>query len=120
MNTSDTICAVSTPPGEGGIAVIRLSGPEAIAIAGKAWRGRPLADRPSHTAALGGITAADGALLDEVVATVFRAPASFTGEDVVEISCHGSRWIQRELVDRLCDLGARLPHPRQTPRTAVS
>lgn len=108
MDSIDTICAVSTPAGEGGLAVIRLSGPRAFEIADKAWRGRKLSEAPSHTAHFGTITAdASGTPLDEAVATLFRAPASFTGEDTVEFSCHGSRWIQREVMSRLVSLGAR-------------
>ena len=108
MDSIDTICAVSTPAGEGGLAVIRLSGPRAFEIADKAWRGRELSEAPSHTAHFGTITAdASGTPLDEAVATLFRAPASFTGEDTVEFSCHGSRWIQREVMSRLVSLGAR-------------
>ena len=108
MDSIDTICAVSTPAGEGGLAVIRLSGPRAFEIADKAWRGRKLSEAPSHTAHFGTITAdASGTPLDEAVATLFRAPASFTGEDTVEFSCHGSRWIQREVMSRLVSFGAR-------------
>lgn len=108
MDSIDTICAVSTPAGEGGLSVIRLSGPRAFEIADKAWRGRKLSEAPSHTAHFGTITAdASGTPLDEAVATLFRAPASFTGEDTVEFSCHGSRWIQREVMSRLVSLGAR-------------
>lgn len=101
-----TIAAISTPYGTGGIAVIRLSGPDAIAIADRVWRGRPLADAPSHTAHLGVITAADGSELDRAVATIFRGPRSFTGEDTVEFSVHGSKWIQREVTARLIEAGA--------------
>lgn len=101
-----TIAAISTPYGTGGIAVIRLSGPDAIAIADRVWRGRPLADAPSHTAHLGVITAADGSELDRAVATIYRGPRSFTGEDTVEFSVHGSKWIQREVTARLVEAGA--------------
>ena len=85
----DTICAVSTPHGMGGIAVIRVSGDDGLAIVQKRWQGKPLSEMASHTAHLGHIMDSTGELLDEVVLTVFRAPASFTGEDVVEISCYG-------------------------------
>lgn len=102
----NTIAAISTPYGIGGIAVIRLSGPDAIAIADRVWRGRPLAAAASHTAHLGVITAADGSELDRAVATIFRGPRSFTGEDTVEFSVHGSKWIQREVTARLVEAGA--------------
>jgi len=102
-----TIVAISTPYGTGGIAVVRLSGPDAIDVADRAWHGKSLASVLSHTAHLGIITADDSGLqLDQAVATVFRAPNSFTGEDTVEFSIHGSKWIQRQVVDRLVSLGA--------------
>lgn len=102
-----TIVAISTPYGTGGIAVVRLSGSEAIEIADRAWCGKSLVSVPSHTAHLGVITADDsGTRLDQAVATLFRAPNSFTGEDTVEFSIHGSKWIQRHVVERLVSLGA--------------
>ena len=103
----DTIVAVATPPGTGGIAVVRLSGPEALAIADSVWRGKALSEVTSHTAHLGEILSEDGSPIDNAVATVFRGPRSFTGEDTVEFSLHGSRWIQRATVARLTAAGAR-------------
>ncbi|MDD6141367.1 MAG: tRNA uridine-5-carboxymethylaminomethyl(34) synthesis GTPase MnmE [Bacteroidales bacterium] len=103
----DTICAISTPPGIGGIAVIRVSGSNAIPIVGKAWRGVDLAAAKSHTAHLGTIVDTDQRPLDQVVATIFRAPHTFTGEDVIEISCHGSVWIQQQIVATLIACGCR-------------
>ncbi len=96
-NPDDTICAISTAPGVGGIAVARVSGREALVKVSAIWKGKDLAVVPTHTAHLGKIIGPDGEILDEAVATVFRNPASFTGEDVVEISVHGSRWIQAQL-----------------------
>lgn len=116
--TADTIAAVSTPPGTGGIAVIRVSGPEAINIVAPAWKGKNLSEVPSHTATLGRFTATDGSLLDEAVATVFRKPRSFTGEDVVELSVHGSRWIQREILSDLIRRGARAAQPGEFTKRA--
>lgn len=113
-----TIVAISTPYGTGGIAVIRLTGPEALAIADRAWKGRPLAQADTHTARLGTIVAADGSALDQAVATVFRAPRSFTGEDTVEFSVHGSKWIQRQVVERLVQLGAAPASPGEFTRRA--
>ncbi len=104
---NDTICAISTPAGMGGIAVIRVSGKDAINNVMKSWRGKDLHNAVSHTAHLGQILTPDKETLDEVVATVFRSPNSFTGEDVVELSCHGSLWIQRQLVNLLIDNGCR-------------
>lgn len=113
-----TVTAISTPPGSGGIAVIRLSGPDALAIADRAWRGTSLSQAPTRTAHLGDIIDNDGNVLDRGVATVFRAPGSFTGEDTVEFSVHGSEWIQRSLVSLLCSLGAEPAGPGEFTRRA--
>lgn len=102
-----TIAAVATPAGQGGIAVVRVSGKDALDIVGDAWKGKDLREVASHTAHLGRYVATDGSMLDECVATVFRAPNSFTGENVVELGLHGSRWIQREVVADLVRRGAR-------------
>lgn len=116
----DTICAISTPAGVGGIAVARVSGQEAIRICDKIWRGKSLDGLASHTAHLGKIIDTDGNVLDEAVATVFRAPRSFTGEDVVELSVHGSIYIQRELIAALCESGARLADRGEFTRRAFA
>ena len=104
---SDTICAVSTPQGRGGIAVIRVSGPQALDIVGQRWQGKSLADMPSHTVHLGHLTDAMGDVLDQAVLTIYRTPNSFTGEDVVELACHGSTWIQQQVIQTLIDAGCR-------------
>lgn len=103
----DTICAVSTPHGMGGIAVIRVSGDDSLAMVQQRWKGKPLSEMVSHTAHLGYIVDSHGEILDEAVLTVFRAPNSFTGEDVVELSCHGSMWIQQQVIAALIDAGCR-------------
>ena len=103
----DTICAVSTPHGMGGIAVIRVSGDDSLAMVQQRWKGKPLSEMVSHTAHLGHIVDSHGEILDEAVLTVFRAPNSFTGEDVVELSCHGSMWIQQQVIATLIDAGCR-------------
>ena len=104
----DTICALSTPFGVGGIAVVRVSGKDAITVVDQLFRGKhPLSEALCHTAHFGSIVCGQ-TTLDEVVCTVFRAPHSFTGEDTVEISCHGSLFIQQELLRRLVDCGARM------------
>lgn len=118
MHNDTTITAICTPPGSGAIATIRLSGPEAIAIADTIWQGRPLTDTPSHTARLGTITDSDGQPLDQVLATIFRAPHSFTGEDTVEISCHGSRYIQQSILNALIDAGATPAAPGEFSQRA--
>ena len=106
-SNESTICAISTPHGTGGIAVIRISGPQAISYTSQCWKGAPIADMASHTAHLGNILFADGQMLDQVVLTIFRAPNTFTGEDVIEISCHGSMWIQQQIVNRLIECGCQ-------------
>lgn len=116
-----TICAISTPPGIGGIAIIRISGPEAIAIADRVWRGKSLGEAASHTAHLGVIVdPSTGNELDQAVATLFRGPRSFTGEDVVEFSVHGSRWIQTELINLLIRNGCRLADAGEFTRRAFT
>ncbi|SHK45517.1 tRNA uridine-5-carboxymethylaminomethyl(34) synthesis GTPase MnmE [Hymenobacter psychrotolerans] len=104
---SDTIVALSTPPGAGAIAVLRLSGPEAIALADAVFAGKQLRDQPGHTLHYGTIRD-DNRILDEVVVSLFRGPHSYTREDVVEISCHGSDYIVQELLLLFTRRGARL------------
>ena len=103
----DTICAISTAPGVGGIAVIRVSGNDAILITTRCWKGANIAEMKSHTALFGRIIDKNGDILDEVVLTLFRNPRSFTGEDVIEIACHGSSWIQQQIVNTLIECGCR-------------
>ena len=99
------IAAISTPHGLGGIAVIRVSGPGATTIVDCHFRpfreGHTLATRATHTLTFGQFISANGEVLDEVVCSLFRAPHSFTGEGVVEISCHGSLYIQQEIMNTL-------------------
>lgn len=118
MKEQDTICAVSTAPGVGGIAVVRVSGPEAVGVCDRIWKGKALTGVESHTAHLGHVCNAAGEQLDDAVATVFRGPKSFTGEDVVELSVHGSTYIQAELLHALCDNGARLAEAGEFTRRA--
>lgn len=118
--TETTICAISTPPGTGGIATARISGPEAIAICDTVWRGKALSSAASHTAHLGTVyDPASGQELDTAVALIYRAPRSFTGEDTVELSVHGSRWVQRELISLLIRRGAQLAEPGEFTRRAL-
>lgn len=117
---SDTICAISTAPGVGGIAVARVSGADAISIVDKVWRGRPLAAAATHTAHLGDILDTDGSILDQALATVMRAPGTYTGEDTVEISVHGSLYVQRRLIEVLVAAGARLADPGEYTRRAFA
>jgi tRNA modification GTPase len=109
MHSDDTIVAISTPPGRGGIGVVRLSGSQAFAIAGALVR--TTADAEPWRARLGELVDEAGEVVDEVVATWFRAPHSYTAEDVVEVSCHGSPVVLRFAVERALALGARLAEP---------
>ncbi len=109
----DTIAAIATPAGVGGIAVIRISGPESFAIVRKLFRGpTDPARAEGYTVHYGKIYDPDDhAPLDEVLVTVFRAPHSYTGEDVVEISCHGGRVVPNLILDAVIRAGARLARP---------
>lgn len=107
----NTICAISTPYGSGGIAVIRVSGTEAIPIVDKLFCGRKaLKETAGYTVHYGEIAQIDNRkeILDQVLVSVFRAPHSFTGEDVVEIACHGSMYIQQTLLQWLVDAGCQM------------
>lgn len=95
-----TIAAIATPPGEGAIGVIRLSGAEAITIADKIFYGKKLTQQPTHTIHFGKIKDGDE-VVDEVVASLYKGPKSYTGEDVVEISCHGSQYVLERVLE-LC------------------
>lgn len=115
---SDTIAAISTPAGCGGLAVIRISGKDAFEIGDKLWRGSSLRQAESHTVHLGDIIGSRGELLDRAVATVYHEGRSFTGENTVEFSIHGSRWIQREVMARLVESGARAAGPGEFTKRA--
>ena len=104
---SDTIVAVSTPRGVGGVAVVRLSGPQAREMALRHLSVDALEPRRSHFARFSD----GGSLIDEVLAVWFPAPHSYTGEEMVEISCHGSLYVQQAIVQALLDDGARLAEP---------
>jgi tRNA modification GTPase len=110
MKITETIVALSTPPGLGAIAVIRLAGSDAIAITDRIFRGKKLADVPTHTLHFG-VIEKDGVAIDEVVVSVFRGPKSYTGDDVIEISCHGSPYIQQQILSLLIAEGARMAKP---------
>ena len=110
MIHQNTIVALATPSGAGAIAIIRLSGKDAITIAAEVFnsiRGKELSKQKSHTVHLGNIV--DGnRIIDEVLATVFKNPNSYTGENVVEFSCHGSSYIQQEIIQLLLRKGCRM------------
>ena len=110
----ETIFAPATPPGTSAIAVVRVSGPETISICKKifvpAQKSTDLAKAPGYTAYYGTLRWKDS-VLDEVVLTLFRSPQSYTGEDIAEISCHGSPYIVRRLCEALADCGLRMARP---------
>ncbi len=106
----ETIAAIATPPGEGGVAVIRISGKEAIAIAAKIFSGK-VAMFESHRAYFGKVLSLEKEILDECLLMVMRAPRSYTGEDTVEIFCHGGRLITRRVLDAALSAGARPAGP---------
>ncbi len=105
-----TIAALATAPGEGAIAVLRISGPRAFPIAASIFSG-PLLRYASHTAHQGNILNADGSVLDSVLLLVMKGPRSYTGEDTVEISCHGGSLISRRVLERIFEAGARPAEP---------
>ncbi len=108
---SATIVALATPPGIGAIAVIRLSGSDAIDLTDRIFKGKKLSEQPSHTAHFGHLIDENDHLVDEVLVTVFHGPKSYTGENTVEISCHGSTYIQQEIIQLCLQNGARMAQP---------
>jgi len=106
MTNDQTIVALATPNGTGAIGIIRLSGPEAIAIANSVFKGKDLTKQSSHTIHFGNIVDGD-VVLDEVLVSIFVAPRSYTRENVVEISCHGSAYIIESIIKLLIKKGAR-------------
>ncbi len=122
MTVSDTIAAISTPPGEGAIALVRVSGANAVQIADKIFRGKEEPSRfASHVQHLGEIVGAENQLIDQVVLSIHRAPASYTGEDLVEISCHGGTLVSAKVLEACLRAGARAARPGEfTERAFLS
>ncbi len=114
---NDTIIAIATPPGIGAIGVIRISGEKAIEIINTIFTSKDLNAQPSHTLHVGIIKNNDE-VIDEVVVSLFKAPRSYTGENVVEISCHGSAFIQQKIIDACIEKGARLAKPGEFTQRA--
>lgn len=113
-NNNDTICAISTAPGRGAIAMIRISGPQALAVAESifdpAVKDLRLSDQKGYTLHYGNLFSQDE-LIDQVVIGIFKAPHSYTTEDIVEISCHGSPYIQQSIMETLINKGIRVAEP---------
>lgn len=122
MNPFDTIAAIATPPGNGGLAVIRISGRQAFEIADRVFKpsgkSAPLPSRaPTHSVHHGQILS-DGTLVDEVLVSLFRAPRSFTSEDTIEIGCHGGSIVTGKVLEATLKAGARLAEPGEFTRRA--
>ncbi|HTN06707.1 tRNA uridine-5-carboxymethylaminomethyl(34) synthesis GTPase MnmE [Agriterribacter sp.] len=113
----DTIVALATPPGIGAIGIIRLSGENSIAIADALFTGKNLSDQASHTLHVG-MLKNDKEELDEVVVSLYKAPKSYTGENIAEISCHGSPFIQQQIIAACIQKGARLAKPGEFTQRA--
>ena len=120
IRNEDTICAPATVPGTGAISVIRVSGPEALTIADKviSCRKGNISEAAGYTIKFGTVSDNSGAVLDEVLASVFRAPYSYTGENSVEISCHASSYIVSSLMQLLYEAGARAAEPGEFTQRA--
>ena len=119
-NSEECICALATPAG-GAIGIIRLSGSEAIRLTDKVFvsvSGKQLAATKPNTLHYGEIKDKDGHTIDDVLVSVFRAPHSYTGEDSTEISCHGSRYILQQVLQRLIEVGCRQAEPGEYTRRA--
>ena len=116
----DTIAAPATIPGTGAITVIRISGPEALTVAGKVvkCKSKSIESSNANSVRYGIVYREDGSIVDEVLASVFKAPHSYTGEDSVEISCHASSYVASEILRLLCDAGARMAEPGEFTRRA--
>ena len=117
-----TICAISTAPGVGGIAVIRVSGPDTFKICDRIFRpkkaGKSLSTQKAYTLTYGSIVGNNDETIDEVIAAVFCAPHSFTGEDTVEITCHGSTYIQQQILQSLISSGCGIAQPGEYTQRA--
>ena len=116
MMTTDTICALATASG-GALGIIRVSGPQAFAVAGAVCR-IDCAGVAANTVHYAHVTNAEGETIDEVMVSVFRAPHSYTGEDAVEISCHGSRYILNKVLELLVQNGCRMANPGEYTQRA--
>jgi tRNA modification GTPase len=118
-----TIAAISTPNAVGGISVIRISGENSIEIAEKIFRstsGKKVAEMNGYTCAHGIVVDRDGSQIDEVILSVFKSPKSYTGEDVVEISCHGGIYITKKILRLVLESGASLAEAGEFTKRALT
>ncbi len=120
LPATDTIVALSTPPGRSGIGVVRLSGPRSLTIARALVRNQSFTPEPNHVRLMSLSDPQSGEVLDQALVTYFRAPNSFTGEDVLELSCHGAPVVLRLLVDAILRLDARLAEPGEFTLRALA
>ena len=118
INQKEPIAAIATPVGEGGIAVIRVSGKNAIGKVNDAFSGKDLNSQESHTVHFGHIVDQDGKVVDEVLATLFHSPKSYTGEETVEISCHGGVLVTQAVLEAMLGLGIRPAEPGEFTQRA--
>jgi len=119
MVNDDTIAAIATPPGEGALAIVRLSGPEACKIAGDCCgRGDRIQSAKGTTVTVSTVLSQDKMVMDRAVVIVYRAPNSFTGEDMVEFVCHGGHAVPRQILTRFLEAGARAAAPGEFTRRA--
>src|SRR5690554_5865178 len=114
----DTIAAIATPFGTSGLSIIRISGDEAIEKAAAIFKGKNLIKAKSHTVTYGHIIDHHKKVIDEVLVTVFKAPKTFTKEDVVEISCHGGILVTQKVLERILEQGIRLAEPGEFTKRA--
>jgi len=118
LTEKEPIAAIATPVGEGGIAVIRVSGKNAIASVNRAFKGKDLTKQESHTVHFGNILDQDEQVIDEVLVTLFRSPKSYTGEETVEISCHGGVLVTQSVLEAVLSLGVRSAEPGEFTQRA--
>lgn len=119
--SDDVIAAISTPMGTGGIGIVRLSGAESLQVADRVFvspSGKSVTSFPSHTIHYGHVLGGDGAVIDEVMLTVMRAPKTYTREDIVEINCHGGNVVVGMVLQAVIDAGARLADPGEFTQRA--
>lgn len=116
---SETIAAIATPPGEGAIGIVRMSGPEAVSIAERIIRSkRRIGEAPSHTLIYGKVVDENGKMIDDVLVGVMRAPRTYTGEDLIEINCHGGPVVLQQVLSLVLRMGARAAEPGEFTKRA--
>src|SRR5579871_3479072 len=113
----DTIVALATPPGVGAIGVIRISGKKSFEVIDQLFSSKRISEQASHTLHVG-FFKEEEKILDEVVVSLFRQPKSYTGEDVIEISCHGSPYVQQQIIQAIINKGVRLAKPGEFTQRA--